>query len=651
MALIAFMTMIATDGRAALLPADWQNVQTVRIDRTGFVKMSLPIETIDAARPDLRDLRLHDRNGNEIPFRIDRPVASDKFVGDAVNFRVTLEEKSTIALFETGNSRPINRVTLVTPALDFIKGASLEGSSDGQTWEPILQSVPIFQQRNGAGRLHLDFPSCSLPHLRIKLDDTRTPPIPLTGARIHASEPDPVTSEPLDLKVIDREEDEEKTRITLRAAGANVTLAYIEIKAEEPLFARQVSLAYREVVEGEIKEKELARGTIYRVALEGQDAVSSEHFAEGITIPKGELVLTIHNGDSPPLAVGGIRGLRRPVYISWLAKEEGSVNLISGNAHCAPPRYDLGRVPADVSATLLSPIEVAPIEPNPSWQAAEPLPEIQGIGAAIDLSDWSFRRRLKLAKPGVQQAELDPETLSRSKPSLQDIRVIQNGKQLPYLLERTPKTRSLAPAVEKADDKKRPEVSRWVIRLPNPSIPLTRLTCDADNPFFKRTVRILEEVPDKRGSFHTVSRGSATWLRNLEDKKQRLELALSSPVTDKLILEVENGNNLPLELHNVQVFYPVVRVVFKSSTDGDTFLYYGNPKAQQPRYDIDLVASKLLAAEKSAASLSEMEQMKGSSWSKSGMVGAKAGWVFWISLCAVVVVLVLVIARLLPRKP
>ncbi|PKN66403.1 MAG: hypothetical protein CVU57_07015 [Deltaproteobacteria bacterium HGW-Deltaproteobacteria-15] len=650
-ALSAFLCLLWANGHAAQFPSDWKNLQTFQVDRRGFIKLDLPLATLDAARSGLEDLRLYDSKGNEIPFRIDRPVPAPKFVGDALNFRVAIEDKLTVATFETGSNRLIDRVTLSTPARDFIKAATLEGSSDGETWQPILQANPIFHQRNGAGRLHLEFPPGAWAHLRVKLDDSRTSPIPLTGAQVHAAEPDPVASEPLDIRVVGRDEDDEQSRVTLRAAGANVTLAGIEIEAVDPLFSRQVSLAYRQVVEDEIRENVLARGTIYRVAMEGHDTVSSLIFAENVTIPKGELIVTLQNGDSPPLSLTSFRAFRRPVYVSWLAKEAGQFHLLSGNPSCAAPRYDLSSMTAELNAALIIPLDLTPLEANPGWRAGEPLPEIQGIGAAIDLSEWSFRKRLSLTKPGVQQADLDLETLSRARPTFQDLRVIQNGKQLPYLLERTSITRSLVPAVDRADDPKRPDVSRWIIHLPNPSLPLTRLTCETNNPFFKRSARLLEEVPDKRGNVRNVTLGAATWARTPDDKKKKLELALSSTSTAKLVLEVEVGNNLPLELNNFQIYYPATRVVFKSSLDEEIFLYYGNPKAQYPHYDIDLVASRLLSAERSKASLSEMQQLKRSSWSEGGIVAGKGGWVFWISLCAVVVVLFVVIARLLPKKP
>jgi hypothetical protein len=378
--------------------------------------------------------------------------------------------------------------------------------------------------------------------------------------------------------------------------------------------------------------------------------VSSLTFAVDATIPVRELILTIQNGDSPPLVVTGMRASRRPVYISWLAKEPGAVQLLSGNPNCAAPRYDLTTLPPNVTATLVTPSEIDSLAPNPDWRAGEALAGIQEVGTTIDLSKWTYRKRIEISKAGVQQVELDLETLSRAAPGFQDLRLIRNGKQVPYLIERTPITRSLAPAIERADDPKRPTVSRWIIRFPNPSLPVTRLTCDTDAPFFKREVRLTEDVPDDRGNPRTVIRGTACWVRTPGEKMRKLALQTASPVTDSLILHVENGDNPPLDLKDFRSYYLATRVIFDSSMHGDTFLYYGNRSAALPRYDIDLIAPQLLAAKKVKATLVKAEPLKKTAWAEGESLTGKGGWVLWIALGALVVVLLGAMARLLPKK-
>lgn len=665
--LLPLTTLLVINATAAPLPPDWQHVQTVQVNETGLIKLSLPIETLDAARPDLSDLRLYDGNGRETPFRIERPAPAPRAVRPARNFRVILSGTATVATFDTDLRQPVDRISLETPARDFIKAVTIEGSNDAQTWQPVIRDQPMFR-RDGASRLHIEFPAVAWTHWRVTIDDRRAEAIPITGAIIHAADPTPAPAEPLDIKLLERDESAGQTRLTLLAAGARGTLAGLHIEATDPLFTRTVTLAHRDYVEGEVRETVLARGTIYRVALEGQPAAAGLSFAAEVTVPARELILTIENGDSPPLNITTVRATRRPAYVVWLASEGGAFHLLSGNAKCAAPRYDLAALATSVSARLVQPASVTALSANPSFRASEPLPEIQDLGTFIDLAKWGGRKRVEVTKPGVQQLELDLETLSGAARGFEDLRLVRletlrrpnertgktqevrGGQQIPYLLERPPITRTLTPEIEQADDPKRPSVSRWRIRLPHPSLPVTQLVCDADAPFFQRSVTVMEQVPDERGNPRTIHRASATWTRTLDRRGEKLVLPLSPPVGDTLMLEIENGDNPPLALKDFALRYPATRLVFKTLPGGATFLYYGNPQTNRPRYDIDLVARQLLAAEKSKATLSFGESLKTSRWFETEKVSGKAGWIFWGVLGVVVVALLFVISRLLPKS-
>jgi hypothetical protein len=122
----------------------------------------------------------------------------------------------------------------------------------------------------------------------------------------------------------------------------------------------------------------------------------------------------------------------------------------------------------------------------------------------------------------------------------------------------------------------------------------------------------------------------------------------SRPQSDTLILETRNGDNPAVELEKFQVFYAVTRVLFKAEPGNELFLYYGNPQASPPRYDLSLVAGQLLAADKSSAALADGEQLKKSSWAE-GRTPGKGGVLFWGILALVVVALLVIISRLLPK--
>ena len=642
---LVISSAIATD-----FPVAWKNIQPVTVEKTGLVKLSIPLETLDAARPALEDLRLYDFAGRETPFFIERPRQSPKIIKPAKNFRVVLAGNTTIATMDTGIGTLINAIALETPAREFLKGVTLEGSNDGKIWQAIARNEPVFRQSDGASKLRLSFAPAAWTQLRITLDDRRAAPIPLTGAQLFAAELTPAPAEPLDVKITERDELPGQTRFTLQSSGARVTLAGIEIETPEQLFTRRVTLAYRTYIDNEVRENEIARGLIYRIALEGQPAATNLVFAEDTPIPNRELILTIHNGDSPPLPVSAIRATRRPLFISWLVSQPGTFHLLSGNPACPSPQYDLSQLPRNVSGTIVQLLERPALGANPAWHPTDALPEVGESGTAIDLAKWKFRKRIELGTVGVQQLELDLETLSRANPFFSDLRVIRGGTQQPYLLERTSFVRNFTPAAEKLTDPKRPTVTRWSLRLPDTALPVSELACETDAPFFRRDTIVSEDISDERGDLHTVCRGSVSWLRASGGKKTTLRIPLSGPITtDKLVLEFDNGDNAPLELKEFKLSYRATRILFKAAPGADTFLYFGNRDATSPRYDLELVAPQLLAAEKTKAKLGPAEQLKKSSWIEHERFQGTGSWIFWIALGGVVIVLLIVIARLLPK--
>ncbi|HEX7618094.1 MAG TPA: hypothetical protein VF480_05165, partial [Verrucomicrobiae bacterium] len=104
----AVIAALAAPSIAAALPSDWQHTQQFDVSAPGLVKISLPVETLDAARPALEDLRLYDEAGNELPFLITRPVPSAKAVQGARSFQVSLNAAATVITMETGLTQPLD---------------------------------------------------------------------------------------------------------------------------------------------------------------------------------------------------------------------------------------------------------------------------------------------------------------------------------------------------------------------------------------------------------------------------------------------------------------------------------------------------------------------------------------------------------------
>src|SRR5208337_4426225 len=150
-------------------------------------------------------------------------------------------------------------------------------------------------------------------------------------------------------------------------------------------------------------------------------------------------------------------------------------------------------------------------------------------GAALDVSRWKFREPVKVTRNDAQQLELNVKVLAHAQPDFRDLRLLRGSNQVPYLLERTSISRSLAPVVTATNDAKDPGLSRWMLRLPESRLPVIRLRCAARTALFQRDLALYEELVDERGEQYRHNLGGVSWTQTPERKSQEFFLTLDSP--------------------------------------------------------------------------------------------------------------------------
>jgi hypothetical protein len=634
----------------AALPASWQHYQTFEVTAPGLVKLSLPAATLDAARSGLEDLRLYDEAGNEVPYCIERPVATGKRIQNAKSFSTSLNSSATVILLETGLAQPLDGVTLETPARGFIKPVRVEGSADGHTWQTIAQGRPIFRQADGVEQLYLPLPVGTWAWLRLTVDDQRMAALPFTGARLHAAVAEAVPMESQLVTIAERDENPGETRLTLSLGAANLEVTSVNLETDEPLFTRPVTLAVPQISEAAIREQTVGQGVIYRVALEGQPVSARLAVPLDRVVPTRELIVRIRNDDSPPLPVNAVRIERRPVYLVFLARQPGKLYLLTGNAACPAPRYDLAALGANLKSAAQLPMTLPALSDNPAFQAPETLAGVELSGAPLDTAAWKYRKPVSIARGGVQQLELDQEVLAAMNYGGADLRLMLGSNQVPYLVQQPSISRTLAPEVTLVNDPKKPHLSRWQLKLPRAGLPLNRLSCTAPTALFQRSLSLYEELTDSRGDKYRHSLGSAMWTQTPQRKVREWSMTLeSAPQSDTVYLETDNGDNPAITLEKFTFAYPVTRLVFKARAGAALSLYYGNPAVSAPNYDLGLVAGELLSASKVSASLAAEQPLKPSA--RSASVPGSGSLIFWVVLAVVGVGLLVIISRLLPKTP
>lgn len=626
---------------------DWSSRQTINITEPGLIRVEVPLATFDAAQASLADLRLLDPAGAEVPCLImERPRSVTRTLRPQEGWQVFLEENRTRIEIDLNLRGQLTALSLETPATDFLKAASLSGVAEGSS-RALITGYPVFRQRAGTAQLRLKVPEGGWKHLTLVLDDARSKPIPITGLVLHEQESAVDVPESAPATLGERIEGIGETRLTLDLGGARAPLAGLRFQTEEPLFIRRVNVLTRQWENGEVRERSLGAGTIYRVAVEGQSTAAQLDLPLDAQSPTREVVLVIDNGDSPPLPVSAVTALVRPTRLVFLARQSGPFQLFSGNPRAAPPRYDLAVLSSQLKAAKFTSIKPVSLAANPDFRPSEPLPEIPLFAAALSVEGWTFRRAVKLASGPVQQLELTPHVLAHAQAGLGDLRLVAAGKQVPFILEGGAFTRALDPVVARADDPKSPRASRWSIRLPQPHLPVTRLYCESKAALFQREARVIEELADSRGEVYSRTLGVASWVRQPGEKSRRFSVDLAeTPRTQNLLLVIDNGDNAALDLEKFQVSMPVRHLLFKAPPGVAIDLCYGNGKAAAPTYDLGLVAPQLLAAAKTDATLADTDPAGPAA---VGTSSKNLSFIFFGVLALVVGALVVVIARLLPK--
>ncbi len=648
---VALTIVVDAQTSPAFDPNEWRNTQTLDVPAKGLVRVNIPATTVNAAQPGLDDLRIIDASGNQVPYLLERLLPDPESSTRPTEFRSTIENGATQLNLKTGTTAPIVGINLETPATRFMKAVDVEGSNDGRTWTKLAGGESLFQLPNGATKLRVSLPEGAWQLLRVTIEELGSPPVPFTGAQLHTARTN-APAETVEVTIKSRDESPGTTRLALDLGAANLTLGSLRIESNEPVFTRAVNLAAPEVSDDGIRERDITSGVIYRVNVNGKNEAHLEIPLES-QIQTRELLVLIRNEDSPPISIDAVRADRRLVRLTFFANQPGLYSLLSGNTQSVAPRYDLSALGGKLKNAAGMDVVPSELAPNPNYKPSEALAAVTLSGAKIDLAKWKFRKLLPLTQNGVQQVELDPELLARSQPDQGDIRIVHGEYQLPFIFQRTSVSRPISLNATAANDPKKPAFSRWSIKLPQPGVPITRLVCTSSSPLFRRQMRLWEEVTDERGDKFAAELGRATWDQTPNSPKRDLVIELNArPKTDTLFLETDNGDNPAIELRDFRGFYPVRRAVFKATTDPaqPVWVYYGNPDATAPHYDLTLVAGELLKAERSSITAGAEENLSPKPSVAGQTLSGSSRYIFWGALALVVIVLLAIMSRFLPKE-
>jgi hypothetical protein len=633
----------------------WRWEQVFQVPEAGVVRLDVPPGTLDVAQASLADLRVLAPDGVETPRLVDNPapVMPERLEAEGTEIRLIESgpnvEAATQLEFGTGTGQPVEAVTLRSPAREFIKSATIEGTADGDNWQVIAAREVVFRQASGPERMTVPLPAKPWKKLKVTLSDARSRPIPLTGAGIAVAVTRQVTAVPAAVKVVDNSAAGNTSTLRLDLGAANLHLREVRLKVEDPVFSRRCTLRVGAEGGKASAAPPVGGGMIYRVVGEGGDSTGLLSLPVNRRIPTRLLVLVIENGDSPPLTISGMEADRYPTTLEFHAAKPGAWLLVAGNPQAAEPAYDLGPLRAALASAPGQRLVPGGLRPREGYRPPVALPGVDPAGAEIDLSEWTRRSAVRIPGTGVVAIEVKAAQLAASRTDHADFRLVQNGRQLPYLIEPRKVERRLPCGIEDlGPDPKRRTVSCWRFTQPVAGLPADQLVLSSPMQVFTRTMTLVVRKLDTSRPYDGGWMTSGVWTRTPGNEADfRLDLG-DTRLPGEWRMETDNGDNPAIGISGAEVVYHAPVIVAKLVSADPLHLYYGNPRAVPPEYDLGLVRAELSAATKQQAELLGDEPFRGEKSRPAWLPAAGSPWL-WGALALVVVVLLVVVAKLLPK--
>ena len=380
----ALAALLATTGALALTPSEWRFRQSLEIEKTGPVRILLPLETLDKLASDLRDLRLVDSEGRELSCALVTERRSGipsegawRELRLPVEMRLDEARRETVVTIATGTNALVGSVRLQIPdTTDYTVAARLEISNDGREWESLGGGWPLFRRSQAGGFAAVRGDMFTLrkerraPFIRISMPMGESP-IAVTGASVSywtgggETPPKPsIMTAPATIAGIDEKPGETVVRLDLGAA--NLVVKSVTLDVADSLFTRNVL--------GKWAGSQAEHGaTIYRFPVGG--GVNAEETSVGFLsqrIPSREIELRVKNKDSAPLRLRGATVSWWPVCLVFNAPGPGRYELLSGNPAAARREYDIEAILKKMENFEVVETKAGPLVETPDYRAPEP---------------------------------------------------------------------------------------------------------------------------------------------------------------------------------------------------------------------------------------------------------------------------------------
>ncbi len=603
----------------------------------GANRLDADVALLAGSPPGFPGLRLFDQ-GREVAYlKIQPPAREPKWTQGRVLAVATTKATSGFEA-DLEALREVDRLRMQGIAAPYLKHVTLEGSGDRSHWTILADTTVFDLPDQNLHRQEIAFAAGSYRYLRVTWDDRTSArvnrPASVEARLFDSSAPAESLRAALALRKLSSEPGTSRYRLELPAP--HLPIVAIEVSGGGDMF-RNATITEPQFTNGAIAPITLGRARLRQAV---RDGFTASDTAIPIAPPSArELDLVIDDGSNPPLAK--LTATARFAPQPWIYFESGDGSSLTaryGDPRLKEPHYDLEAARPFAGSAHVTLAHWRGDAAKAPVSEGEPSP-LPGLGPAVDRGAFRVARALQDSPRGLVVLPLDADVLSVSR-NLADVRIVDaKNRQVPYVVEQRGEPLSVRLSLPRREETAAHE-SRYRLQLPYGTLPPgTRLVLTTPARVFDRSVRLVRRADERRGR-DEVPLGAAGW-RSATPELAASPLTFDVPLygTRAVDLVVNEGDNEPLPLSAPALLLPSYALRFQHP-GGELTILYGNSDIAAPRYDIALLASRLLTEPARTIAIAKP-------LTTADEAAQTPSKYFWIVVAGAALVLLALLARLL----
>lgn len=319
--------------------------------KSGLHKIALDATDKRFMRKDLRDMRILDPNGKEVPYVVlSEPLLRSKsdFVEYPIHSQIHHRNYSEV-IIENTNKEKISNIAFNINNSDAVKRCAIEGSDDMKQWYTVSENQELSLAYNSEYTNTykcIYFPLNNYRYFRLLIDDWRAEPMKINSAGYFRNSV--IAGKLNEVNVTTSSEEIKKTTLLKLSFANNQQVDRMDFKIKDPRLFKRRAVVF---VNREQKRKKTIEK--YKQVLFEFDLSSDRPLWFDVpAINEPEVFIEIDNKDNPPLVIESVECRQLASYLICDLDSTKNYTLKCGNSELKVPEYDLNYFVSNVPQLL-----------------------------------------------------------------------------------------------------------------------------------------------------------------------------------------------------------------------------------------------------------------------------------------------------------